>query len=72
MRLRKVPPTKIVDARIRVIKSGLNLTTDQLEHHHLAGGQIDEVVEALVAAKNANVPMTFAEACQVDLASRFS
>ena len=40
MKLRRVPPALIVDARIRLIKAGLNLSTDQLEAHYLAGGNV--------------------------------
>ncbi|MBN1557714.1 MAG: flotillin-like FloA family protein, partial [Lentisphaerae bacterium] len=40
MKLRRVPPALIVDARIRLIKAGLNLDTDQMEAHFLAGGDV--------------------------------
>lgn len=70
MKLRRVPPTLIVDARIRMIKAGLNLTTDVLEAHYLAGGDVDNVVDALIAADKANIDLTFQRAAAMNLAGR--
>src|SRR6266496_6358414 len=53
MRLRKVPPPLIVNARINALKAGLNLTTNQLEAHFLARGHVDLVVNALISAAKA-------------------
>ncbi|MDR0994519.1 MAG: flotillin-like protein FloA [Verrucomicrobiota bacterium] len=70
MKLRHVPPTLIVDARIRATKAGIGLTTDQLEAHYLAGGDIINVVQALIAADKANIRLSFPAAAAIDLAGR--
>ena len=70
MKLRNVPPTLIVDARIRAVKAGLPLDTDQLEAHFLAGGDVINVVQALIAADKANIELTFQRAAAIDLAGR--
>jgi uncharacterized protein YqfA (UPF0365 family) len=70
MKLRRIPPVLIVDARIRLIKAGLTLTTDELEAHYLAGGDIINVVNALIAADKANISLTFQRAAAIDLAGR--
>ncbi|HKM38837.1 MAG TPA: flotillin-like protein FloA [bacterium] len=70
MRLRRVPPSRIVHPLIKAIKAGLDLTTNQLEAHFLAGGNVDRVVNALVAAHRAGIPLTFERAAAIDLAGR--
>ena len=70
MKLRNVVPTLIVDARIRAVKAGLPLSTDQLEAHYLAGGDVINVVQALIAADKANIELTFQRAAAIDLAGR--
>lgn len=70
MKLRHVPPTLIVDARIRSVKAGLMLVTDILEAHYLAGGDVDNVVNALIAADKANIALTFERAAAMNLAGR--
>lgn len=70
MKLRNVPPTLIVDARIRAVKAGMELSSDQLEAHYLAGGDIINVVQALIAADKANIELTFPSAAAIDLAGR--
>ncbi|MFC1497633.1 flotillin-like protein FloA [Verrucomicrobiota bacterium] len=70
MKLRRVPPHLIVDARIRIIKAGLSLETDELEAHYLAGGDVINVVNALIAADKANIALTFKKAAAIDLAGR--
>lgn len=70
MWLRKIPATLVVDARIRAIRAGLPLTTEQLEAHFLAGGDIIKVVQALIAADKANIELSFQRAAAIDLAGR--
>jgi uncharacterized protein YqfA (UPF0365 family) len=70
MKLRRVPPSLIVDARIRLVKSGMDLTTDDLEAHYLAGGDIINVVNALIAADKADIELSFQRAAAIDLAGR--
>lgn len=70
MRLRRVSPTEIVQPLIKATKAGLDLTTNQLEAHHLAGGNINLVVDALIAAQRANIDLEFEQAAAIDLAGR--
>lgn len=70
MRLRKVPPALIVLARITGKKAGMDISTDNLEAHYLAGGHVDMVVRALVSADKANIKLSFERAAAIDLAGR--
>mgnify|MGYP001017143792 CR=1 FL=1 len=70
MRLRRVPPVKIVAPLIKAVKAGLDLTVDKLEAHYLAGGNVDRVVDALIAAERANINLPFERAAAIDLAGR--
>lgn len=70
MTLRRVPPKVIVDARIQLVKAGLQLDTDSLEAHYLAGGHVKQVVNALIAADKANIELSFQRAAAIDLAGR--
>ncbi|HEX3019378.1 MAG TPA: flotillin-like protein FloA [Chitinispirillaceae bacterium] len=70
MRFRKVPPKLIVESKITAVKAGLDITTDALESHYLAGGNILRVVQALIAADKANIPLPFKRAAAIDLAGR--
>lgn len=68
MRLRRVPLGMIVDSRVTAVKAGLPLDTDDLEAHYLAGGNVDAVVLALIAADKAGIKLDFNRACAIDLA----
>lgn len=68
MRLRKVPLGLIVDSRINAIKAGLNVDTDALEAHYLAGGNVSQVILALIAADKAGITLDYNRACAIDLA----
>lgn len=70
MRLRRVSPSKIIMPLIKANKAGLNLTSNQLEAHFLAGGDVDKVIDALIAAHRAEIPLSFERACAIDLAGR--
>lgn len=70
MKLRKVPPQVIVLSRIQAVKAGLNITTDELEAHLLAGGHVPHVVRALIAADKAKITLLLDNACAIDLAGR--
>ncbi|MBK7683615.1 MAG: flotillin-like protein FloA [Bacteroidia bacterium] len=70
MRLRKVPPSIVVNAMINSTKSGLNITTNEIETHFLAGGNVNNVIKALISADKANIPLTFKMATAIDLAGR--
>jgi uncharacterized protein YqfA (UPF0365 family) len=70
MRLRKIPPSLIVNALINAQKAGLDITSSMLETHFMAGGNVSRVVNALIAADKANIPLTFQQATAIDLAGR--
>ncbi len=70
MRLRKVNPNIIVNARIMAIKAGLPLDANSLEAHYLAKGNVPNVVRALIAASKADIPLDFERAAAIDLAGR--
>ncbi len=71
MRIRKVPPGKIVTCMIEAHKADLKeVTRDGLEAHYLAGGHIERVVHALVSASKANIDLSFKMATAIDLAGR--
>lgn len=71
MRIRKVPPAKIVNCMIEAHKAGLTeVQRDGLEAHYLAGGHIERVVHALVSANKAGIDLSFQMATAIDLAGR--
>ena len=70
MRLRKVPPSVVVNALINGIKAGLTITSNDIETHYLAGGNVNNVIKALISADKANIPLTFKTATAIDLAGR--
>ncbi|MCI2109453.1 MAG: flotillin-like protein FloA [Acidaminococcaceae bacterium] len=70
MRLRRVPAGKIVMPLVKANKAGIAIGTNQLEAHYLAGGDVDNVIDALIAAHRAEIPLTFERACAIDLAGR--
>ena len=70
MRMRRVPPGKIVMPLIKANKAGLNVQVNQLEAHYLAGGNVDKVVDALIAAHRAQIPLPFERSAAIDLAGR--
>ncbi len=70
MRWRKVPPSTIVSAMIEGTKAGLTLNANELEAHYLAGGNVPNVVHALVSAQKASIMLDFKMATAIDLAGR--
>ncbi len=81
MRIRKVPPSNIVNSLITATKAGLtiqendgstprSLKTQELETHYLAGGNVPQVIKALISADKANINLTFKQATAIDLAGR--
>lgn len=63
MRIRRVPPAKIVGPLIKAEKAGLNMQISKMEAHFLAGGNLDRVITALITARGANIKLDFPEAC---------
>ena len=70
MWIRKVDPNVIVDSRIMLSKAGIDVSSDMLETHFLARGDVRKVSRALVAADKANISLPFQRACAIDLAGR--
>lgn len=70
MRLRRVPVSLIVDQRITAVKAGLAISTNELEAHLLAGGNVEQVVLALIAADKAGIALDYNRACAIDLATK--
>jgi uncharacterized protein YqfA (UPF0365 family) len=71
MRLRKVRPSVIVESRIMAVKAGLRVSTNDLETHYLAGGNVVRVVQALIAADKANISeLDWKKGTAIDLAGR--
>ena len=70
MRMRRVPPNKIILPLIKANKAGLDVAVNQLEAHYLAGGNVDKVVDALIAAHRAQIPLPFERSAAIDLAGR--
>src|SRR5688500_19867427 len=66
LRLRNVPVGLIVDNRITAVKSGLPVTIDDLSTHYLAGGSVEMVVLALIAAKKEGIHLESDRACAID------
>lgn len=71
MRLRKISPKLIISSMINLNKAGLkDIRVEDLETHYLAGGRINEVVRAVIAADKANIKLDWRRATAIDLAGR--
>ena len=71
MRIRKISPRLISDGIINLHRAGLDsITAENLETHYLAGGNVMNVVDALIAADKANIDLDFKTATAIDLAGR--
>ena len=72
MRFGGVPYSLVVDARITAVKAGIELTTDEISAHYLAGGNVIPTVQALIAALKAGIKLDWRTACAIDLATKGS
>lgn len=70
MRLRKIPPSIVVNNLIKATKAGLKITTTEIETHYLAKGNVNAVIDALISADKANIELDFKLATAIDLAGR--
>ncbi len=71
MWMRGVNNRTIVAAKIQAWKAGLtDITTNDLETHYLSRGRVPNVVQALISAQRAKIPLDYATACAIDLAGR--
>src|SRR5437879_11000618 len=63
MRLRRVPVGLMVDSRITAVKAGMDVTSDSLEAHYLAGGGVSQVIIGLVAGEKSVMLRDFYRVC---------
>ncbi len=70
MRLRRVPAEVVVNALIQAEKAGITVDSNSLEAHFLAGGNVQRVIDSLVAADKANIELSLQRATSIDLAGR--
>ena len=77
MRIRKVSAADIVNPMIKATKAGLEIPMNKLEAHYLAKGgkvngkaSVNRVVDSLIAAQRAGIPLDFERSCAIDLAGR--
>ena len=76
MGFRRVNPRVIVTAKVMAKQAGLNISrrdgisTERLEAHYLAGGNVMGVINAIIAAHRAGIDLDFDKAAAIDLAGR--
>ena len=70
MRLIGIPPGVIVTNFVRARKAGLNIELNQMQSHYLAGGNVENVTLAMIAAQRAQLPLEWQRAAAIDLAGR--
>jgi uncharacterized protein YqfA (UPF0365 family) len=76
MGLRQVKPAVIVEGKIMAMQAGVGtdpetgITTQRLEAHYLAGGDVPRVINAIIAAQRADIDLDFDRAAAIDLAGR--
>jgi len=76
MSFRQVNARLIVQAKIMAMQAGIGsdkemgITTRRLEAHYLAGGNVMNVIRALIAAHRADLDLNFDRAAAIDLAGR--
>ncbi len=67
MRIRKTPVNLILTEQIKAAKTGIFITRAELEACYLSGGDVKNVVNGLIFAKNKGVDLSIKEAMQLDL-----
>jgi uncharacterized protein YqfA (UPF0365 family) len=70
MRIRKVPPALVVNSLINSTKAGLKVTSNEIETHYLAGGNVNSVIRAMISADKANIALDWKAATAINLAGR--
>ena len=74
MTVRKIDPKIIVRSKIMAVKAGLTdtypISTEALEAHYLAGGNVSNVIRACIAANKAQIALDWQDAQAIDLAGR--
>ena len=72
LKLQKIPVRLIVDARITLFRSGLDVSVEDLSAHYLAGGRVNNVVTGMLTAKEKNINLSFDHASAIDLEDKLS
>ena len=72
LKLQKIPVRLIVDVRITLFRSGLDVSVEDLSAHYLAGGRVNNVVTGMLTAKEKNINLSFDHACAIDLEDKLS
>jgi uncharacterized protein YqfA (UPF0365 family) len=70
MRIRKIPPSLVVNSLITATKAGITVTSDDIQTHYLARGNVSNVIRALISAQKANINLDWKTATAIDLAGR--
>lgn len=76
MGFRQVNARTIVQSKIMAMQAGIGndpsagITTQRLEAHYLAGGNVPGVIRAIIAAHRADIDLDFDRAAAIDLAGR--
>jgi uncharacterized protein YqfA (UPF0365 family) len=70
MRIIGIPPGVIVNNLVRARKAGLDINIEQMQSHFLAGGNVENVILAMIAAQRAQIPLEWQRAAAIDLAGR--
>lgn len=70
MKLRKTKLDLVVEAYINCKKSGIDLTYEEIEAHHVSGGDVLKLSDGLIMAKNAKIPLRIDIAKAIDLSGR--
>jgi uncharacterized protein YqfA (UPF0365 family) len=74
MDLQKVNSSLIVRSKIMAVQARLTedypISTKALESHYLSGGNVQRVIQALIAAHRARIPLDWQTAAAIDLAGR--
>ena len=72
LKLQKIPVRLIVDARITLFRSGLDVFVEELSVQYLVGGRVNNVVTGMLTAKEKNINLSFDHACAIDLEDKLS
>lgn len=70
MKIRRIAPSPIVRSLIMAAKAGIEIKQDDLEAHSMAGGNVENVVAKMIAARKKARELSFKEACKMDLAPK--
>ena len=70
MKLRNVDYTMIVRQKIALVQAGVRITTEELESHYLARGNVPKTATAVIAAHKADLGLPWKTAAAIDLAGR--